>query len=1267
MDLNTRAAVMVGSIAPAAPGQALLCRENGHQTVCAPRGAVIAGAAGPLLAHAATMRPQAVYSPHALIPAEGRRLVHDVLLPGETLAAYLDRSGLAAAIGRQPVRVTIDGYRVPRELWARVRPKPGTMIGISAVLHGGGGKGKNPIATILSLAILVFNPGAALLGLAGIANTAIIGTLTLAGVINAGLGLVVSAVFAPPAPNISDAQGQRFNTADSPTYSLSGGANRARMYEPLPMIAGTHRISPDLGARAYTEFEGDDQYLYQVFCFGFNTVTLSDWKIGATALTAYNGVTMETSTLDGVLTLFPGNVDTISGGTMDYNVYLQRTSSPGTTAIALDIAGNCFAISDNGEIQGAAYTWTAEYRAVGSATWLPFVGASASINGSGISGSRTPIRRTFRREVTEGQYEVRVSSQTTGYSSAYTVDFAWTQMRSYQPDTADYTGQQRVALKIKASGQLNGSVDTLSAVARAQCEVWTGAAWVEGETSNPAWWFRAIALGRFVTINGRSVRVWGAGLASTRVDHEAIKAWGTWCDSKALTFNGVFDRAISAADMLQALATCGRASPSWANGKLGIVYDQAALPVTAVFGMSNILAGSFGISYQTEQLADEIIVGFINPDIDWQRDTVRCLAPGVTVPTITRQIELFGCTNLDMAGRAGNLYAAQQTYRARTYNWRSDFEGMAVSRGDVVQLSHDLASFDYSGRLVEGSTASVLKLERAVPLPIAGAYIVLVKPDQTFATHAVVGGAGTDTDTLTLVTALAFNPGADPAHPVYDYKWLFGATATPGKLVKIDTLKPLDESTVEITAIDELEAFYLAEDATYTYTPPRPVFGSPTISNLAVIENGVRVAQGYLVALTVTWDAGADYAGAEVWAAVNDGPELLRATARGRQAQFTVGDGDVVAIRLVALSTLGRLGLTTQLTITHTTSFADNFPPVDVTTFLVNGSVLSWLPVADVDVAGYRIKFNLGTNLDWSGATRLHEGLLTASPWQMPVRPSGAITLMIRAVDVAGIESVNSAAIYTDLGEAATARVVETIDLDALGYPGTITAGSVSGGDLVADSGTAFWNTNETAGFWAGAESSAFWPVSTYFAMTYVATVTPTMAWSGAQMTINTSVAGSVWTIEYRGDNQNPYWSTISADPFWGADADAFWPPRPDYQPWPGQLAVINAAYDLRISTAAGAVQGVVSTFTVDISVPVISERLNDVVITAGSGSRLPITLTYQAIDNVQVTVQADGNGAIGARIDDKSATLGPLIKTFDAGGSAVAGLIDAYVQGYAP
>lgn len=49
--------------------------------------------------------------------------------------------------------MTLETMPLPREVWGRVRPKPGTRVQITLVPMGGGG-GKNPLRTVLSIAVI---------------------------------------------------------------------------------------------------------------------------------------------------------------------------------------------------------------------------------------------------------------------------------------------------------------------------------------------------------------------------------------------------------------------------------------------------------------------------------------------------------------------------------------------------------------------------------------------------------------------------------------------------------------------------------------------------------------------------------------------------------------------------------------------------------------------------------------------------------------------------------------------------------------------------------------------------------------------------------------------------------------------------------------------------------------------------------------------------------------------------------------------------------
>lgn len=132
----------------------------------------------------------------------------------------------------QHAHVYIDGHYVVQKHWAHTRPKSGTTLTVRMVPMGGGG-GKNPLRTVLSMAIAAASPMlvSGLTGYLGAAQASFLG-------VNAGrlittginlLGRLALNALAPPArPRF--AAGQK----ESPTLFLQGARNQAytaRAYE----------------------------------------------------------------------------------------------------------------------------------------------------------------------------------------------------------------------------------------------------------------------------------------------------------------------------------------------------------------------------------------------------------------------------------------------------------------------------------------------------------------------------------------------------------------------------------------------------------------------------------------------------------------------------------------------------------------------------------------------------------------------------------------------------------------------------------------------------------------------------------------------------------------------------------------------------------------------------------------------------------------------------------------------------------------------------
>ena len=859
-----------------------------------------------------------------------------------------------------------------------------------------------------------------------------------------------------------------------------------------------------------------------------------------------------------------------------------------------------------------------------------------------------------------GQYEVRVS-KVSGDSSSdrHRRDINWSVLRTYQTDTASYLGQTRLGVKIRASGQLNGTLQAMSAEASAVCLGWDAdaSAWVLTAQRNPAWWFLDFAVGRYAS-NGK--RLYGCGQTLGNIDIEAIKAWGAFCDAEGLTLDVIIDRPQSCADVLNLIARCGLGSPTWGTGKLGVVWDAKSLPVSAVFSMANIIRGSFSVEYTTERLADEIIVTYFSRDKGWQQDQVRVLAPGVTTPERPTTIELMGCTEGPMAGKFANVVAAQQFYRRRRVTWESDFEGFVVQRGDVVLLSHDLTQWGYSGRPVS-ATGSQITLDRSVPRNGLTEHVGLIQPNGTLTIYDVVAGVdGAEDSVLTLATPPSWQAG----ELLIDHRWVFSPMATPGKKVKIVSVQPVSDSRVRIVATDEDPQFYAAWDGTYESVPASTLLRdkTPVISSVTLSESLARAGNQIINRLNLSWVVSGGFERAKVRWRIDAGPWTWVPDVVGTTATaIDIPDLGMVDVEITPINgTLSGSVYAAQLQV-----YGKTLPPGDVPWFSISNDVLSWGAVPDVDLAGYAIRWQPGDSRSWGDAQPLNNGLITASPYSMSWRPSGPVTLLIKAVDTSGNESTNPSAIVTDLGDPLVANVIVTYDYHAAGFIGEKTGGTVEAGsgDLIADADASakMW-ANDLANMWSVDETMLMWAGTTYGEMTYIDSYTVAAADAGAQLTLANAIAAGSFTIDYRRSGTANMWTSEPA-PMWSDDAALMWASE-EWRPWPGAVAAEPITYEWRVRTAAGATRGRISALAAQLDVPDIVEYFDDASIASG-GTRLALTNTYRAIKNVSLTLQDDGGAARTVKTMDKNASLGPLIQCFNSAGSGTTGKIDAVLQGF--
>ena len=761
------------------------------------------------------------------VTTEGRTTIEFNI--GDTLDQVLGR---VVSLDNHEIAVFVNGAPVLRESWNVVVLEPNDIISARVIMTDGDG-GSNPIAVVLSIALLVAAPflAARILGTtAALVQGTISGAALTAGIGFVGL-LVINALFPPRLPDVKQA-GQLPRQ-----YSISGGANRARPYEPIQLLLGSHRLFPDLAAKEYTEYDEEgDQFLFQLFDFGIGKLDVGTLKIGDTDLSDYASVMTNTSADQ---SLVYGDVDTVVGGEFDAEnlVAISRTLGAMTTQIGFDIVSQYFKVSGS-DIDGLTTIFKLEYKLVTDTSWTS---QNVSIDTPDGSEGRVPKRGTYTYEVDSGNYDVRASVMSSvNTEDAYTFQAA-VHFKGYQDTTANWKGRNPLAVKIKATGQLYGRVGTLNAECKQLIDHWNGSSWVaNSETSNPGDILYKYLRGWY---DSDSRLIAGMGLSTNRIDEESIKLFVTFCNNNGLECNVVIEDGRDHAETLRLICQCGWAAIDLQSGKWGVLYEDFGRALSAVVNPDNVIAGSMTVVYENEALADEIIGDFIDSASDYEQNQIRRTVPNKVNPKRPTVIPLEGIVKGEHAAKELNRAVAAQAYHIRSITWEMDLaEGMPIARGDVVGISHGLIGSGKGGRFTNiDSTRLKVTPSRTYSDSDAGSIWIWDLNDNVFSGTFTVNSSGE----LVLSAALP-NPPANLYDNPTAYRFMTFLTASALEKVRIIGKEPASSTKLRFIARDEVDDYYNYRTSDLTWTPvTRRLLGNPsspiTAFSVSQDQNGVRI------------------------------------------------------------------------------------------------------------------------------------------------------------------------------------------------------------------------------------------------------------------------------------------------------------------------------------------------------------------------------------------------------------------------------------------
>ncbi len=469
-------------------------------------------------------------------------------------------------------------------------------------------------------------------------------------------------------------------------------------------------------------------------------------------------------------------------------------------------------------------------------------------------------------------------------------------------------------------------------------------------------------------------------------------------------------------------------------------------------------------------------------------------------------------------------------------------------------------------------------------------------------------------------------------------------------------------------SIYTLDAEFSAQGGAANTILPNPWYLTPvgTLTVTSGTDELVRQTDGTVVSrMRVAWpaidDSSVTQGGTveiQYRAVLSDG-EWSSITIDGAQNQVVISgveDSNYYTIRARVRNRLTVSMWSTQ--VTHQV-VGKTEAPSDVSSIAINGLVLSWPAVTDIDLAGYRLRAIAGATSNWSGGFALHDGIITDPPYTLSAALSGLYTYMVVAVDTSGNESDTPASVTASATYSLAGNTLEAWPQAPL-FEGAITGGTVSGGELLADStGTLFWGADSNL-HWIS-DSATYWGLSSYGEMVYTFSVGASAA---GLLVLDSEIDGEVVTIEMRRSGVGDFWTSDAAT-FWISDPAAFWVAAAGaWSPWPGSLTVAAGEYiEWRVTTSAGITQGRIATLTPYLDVPTVEDYIDNAVV-ADTGTRLTLAKTFRAVRNIQLTVQQDGGTAVTARWIDKDPT-GPLVQALDITGTPVPATVDAYLKGY--
>jgi len=1074
----------------------------------------------------------------------------------------------------------------------------------------------------------------------------------------------------------------------SPTYGWDGVQTIQEVGVPVAVVYGEHRVGGNIINQFLWE-DGDKHYLNVLLAICEGEIeSIESIELNNNPIDNFEGVAVSKRFGTNYQSMIPNfedlhNVYPVSANLTQNNPSIYTTVDADVEAFEIHLRLNNGLYQQNsssGDIQSWSVTYRVEYKEHSSGIYIDLGETTISAQ------SRSSVRRVFRKAgLTPGQYDIRITrtSEDSSLQPLKQGDLLLFQIDEIKTDDLSYPNTALLGLQLLATDQLSGSMPNITSVVKGRkvsvpdvrngtdpvawddyywdgadyrlladdtLLSWDGVTFAEKYSANPVWCLRD-----FIISNRFGL---GEFISSGNLDNASLLEMSQYCEEKVADGQGgyekrfrmdvVIDSNNRALDVLIQLCATFNAMPVYSAGGLAFKIDKITNP-TQLFGMGNIVKDTFAQSWKTmKEVPNVIEVQFTDKEKNYQQETIayideESLASGE--PMRKSQIRLF-TTGASYAIRAARYALKVARYINRSVTFKAGIDAIACQAGDIISISHDVPQWGFSGRVQEGSTAVLVKLDRSMVIEDGKSYKIQVRfTDDTIEERLITSPTGTHTE----VSCEAF-PQDPQAFDVY----AIGETSKVKKDFRVVAIQREGKSEVQISALEYNEAVYDDSDIIL----PQNNYSSlsseiPAVNNLSLTESLVKKTDGTIEnAIDVWFDRPAyvdhfvkSYAKAKIYIS-DDGGKSWRDRGETTGTNFRI-IGDIVdhqtyKVKVTSLDSLNEESSLASAPESEITVVGKSAPPSDVPSFLVNRNrdmlYFGWTPISDVDVWGYELR----RGLDWESAEfiSLQQGThyLTKD-----VKRGIGQRYWIKAIDTSGNYSVNAKEAVVTITEIPFRNIIAEYQEQPL-WAGAMNNIEKEGESIVI-----------TDGVMSGTYTTLVRDFG-YVASVYI----------GIDVIVSTSMGRRFNSDGVTKFNDSPSYrftgqETLRAASFRirTSEDNITWKDWEDYQP--GDYYCRYFQIELALYRENIGDEITCSTFQYFGDLPDVDDYGNDTVVSDDDGKQVFFGKTYHEEPSVHIEIRS-GSG-IYSQFSDKSIT-GFTVKLYDAQGVAQTGMFDWHSHG---